>query len=440
MSYPNPQVVLPLPLHPDLGQYRKRAKELVTAARAGDAALVEWATRWVEAIRRASAVEPVPDERYRRHFPEMLAVFARDRLRASGASVAQAQFVIARAHGFESWPRLVHHVEQLTRANSGISSFERAADAIVYGEVATLDGLLRHEPGLVRARSSREHGATLLHYVSANGVENYRQLTPAGIVAIARRLLDAGAEVDAEADMYGGGATTLGLVVTSAHPRAAGVQNELADLLLARGAKLGPRIVRDCLNSGCPEAAAHLAQLGAVVGLVEAAGIGSTDLVRQALAQPGGVSEAEQGDAMEMAGWYRRREVIGVMLELGVDPAIRTGIGRITALHVAASYGALDLVEMLIARGAPAGVADASGYTPVQWALQSWLVDNVEPAGAAFPEVVLALVRAGATVKPEWLDDDRLKANAALYSALQAASTNLPSPGASGPDRLPSHG
>jgi len=440
MSYPNPQDALPLPLHPDLEQYRKRAKELVTAARTGDAALLDWSTHWLDALRRGSAVEPVPDERRRRHLPEMLAVFARDRLRASGASLSQAQFVMARAHGFESWPRLVHHVEELTRASSGISSFERAADAIVDGDLTVLDDLLRREPELVRVRSSREHRATLLHYVSANGIENYRQRTPAGIVAIALRLLDAGAEVDAEADMYGGGATTLGLVVTSAHPRAAGVQNELADLLLARGAKLGSRIVRDCLNNGCPEAAGHLAQLGAVVGLVEAAGIGRTDLVRQALEQPGGVPEAEQAEAMEMAGWYRRREVIELMLDLGVVPAIRSGPGKFTALHVAASYGDLDLVEMLLARGVPAGLTDGSGYTPVQWALHAWLVDNVEPSGADFPGVVLALVRAGAAVKPEWFDDDRVKANPALYSALQAASTNLPSPGASGPDTLHSHG
>lgn len=34
--------------------------------------------------------------------------------------------------------------------------------------------------------------------------------------------------------MYGGGSTTLGLVVTSAHARRAGVQNALADLLIKR--------------------------------------------------------------------------------------------------------------------------------------------------------------------------------------------------------------
>ena len=89
------------------------------------------------------------------------------------------------------------------------SSFEAAADAIVSGAVAALERLLHDDPELVRARSTREHRATLLHYVSANGVENYRQKTPANAVEVAKLLLDAGAEVDAAADMYGGGSTTL---------------------------------------------------------------------------------------------------------------------------------------------------------------------------------------------------------------------------------------
>jgi len=39
----------------------------------------------------------------------------------------------------------------------------------------------------------RRHHATLLHYVGANGIESFRQKTPANAVDIARLLLDAGA-------------------------------------------------------------------------------------------------------------------------------------------------------------------------------------------------------------------------------------------------------
>ena len=69
--------------------------------------------------------------------------------------------------------------------------------------MATLKRLLDENPQLIRARSTREHQATLLHYVSANGVEGYRQKTPNNAAKVAEILLQAGAEVDAEAHTAG---------------------------------------------------------------------------------------------------------------------------------------------------------------------------------------------------------------------------------------------
>src|SRR5687768_2584881 len=251
--YPNPQDVLPLPPHPDLEQYRKRAKDLVKACHSGDAdAYRIWAARWITALNELQTNRERAEPREVDRAAGQVAEFAREQLVRSKCALTSAQFVIARAHGFASWTKFTLHLEALAAA-SPISEFEKAADAIIKGDIAALKRLLQGDPRLVRARSDRDHRATLLHYVSANGVENYRQKTPANIVDVARILLDAGAEVEAEADMYGGGARTFGLVVTSAHPRAAGVQNELADLLLKRGARLDDGVVNDCLANGCPE-------------------------------------------------------------------------------------------------------------------------------------------------------------------------------------------
>lgn len=420
--YPNPQDVLPLPPRPDLDQYRTRAKELAAAARAGDAALRSWAAGWIEALTRLQPdlARTTPRELGRR--AHQVAEFAGERLRRANYSLTQAQFVIARAHGFESWPRLGQHVEGLARFDSDISAFERAADAIVTGDLPTLENLVRADPGLVRARSSREHRATLLHYVSANGVENYRQRTPANIEAITRYLLDAGAVVDAEADVYGGGATTLGLTVTSAHPRLAGVQNALADLLLARGARLDPGIVHYCLVNGCPEAAAHLAELGAPVDFVDAAGIGRLDLIRRAFEAPNSVSATDQGAAMVMAAWSGQREVVALLLELGVNAGAARAQDRQTALHVAAFQGDAALVELLLRHRAPVEVTDAVyGTPPLVWALHAWLVEN-RPDAAAYTRILHALVAAGARVSRSRLDDDRLRADPALYQALLGAA------------------
>src|SRR5438309_1874431 len=124
-------------------------------------------------------------------------------------------------------------------ARSPVAQFEPAIDAIIIGDVATLERLLRASPWLVRARSTRKHHSTLLHYVGSNGVEGFRQRTPKNIVKVAELLLGAGADINATADMYGGGSDTLGLAATSIHPVTAGVQEELMAFLLARGASLG---------------------------------------------------------------------------------------------------------------------------------------------------------------------------------------------------------
>ena len=116
--------------------------------------------------------------------------------------------------------------------------FEAAVEAVIAGDLATLQALLGEDAALVRARSARAHRATLLHYIAANGVEEERQKTPANAVEVAKLLLQAGAEADALADMYGGTCTTMSMLVSSAHPAQAGLQVALAGTLLDFGASI----------------------------------------------------------------------------------------------------------------------------------------------------------------------------------------------------------
>src|SRR5690242_14003202 len=122
-----------------------------------------------------------------------------------------------------------------------MSDFETAADAVISGDIEALRSMLHADPELVRRRSARKHRATLLHYVAANGGEDERQRTPANAPEVAKTLLDAGAEVDATADMYDSGATTMEMLVSSEHPAAAGLQSALAELLLDYGADINRR-------------------------------------------------------------------------------------------------------------------------------------------------------------------------------------------------------
>src|SRR5437868_2971965 len=134
---------------------------------------------------------------------------------------------LSHAGGFRGANR-AQHLPQYGRLGSTVAedTYETAADAVIEGRLAELQALLRDQPSLATARSQREHHATLLHYVAANGVEQYRQKSPPNAVEIANTLLEAGAEVDALADTYAGGTTetTMNLLVSSVHPREAGVQ------------------------------------------------------------------------------------------------------------------------------------------------------------------------------------------------------------------------
>ena len=244
---------------------------------------------------------------------------ARHLSRPEKTSLAEARRAVARSHGFATWRKLIAHVEALRDRTSRTYRFEKAADAIVDGRIAALRRLLRDDPKLVHARSSREHNATLLHYTSANGVENWRQRTPENIAKIAAVLLEAGAAVDAEADVYGGGATTLGLAATSVHPANAGVQKELLQTLIDHGASLdrpnaagnGQRILAGCLANGQPQAAAFLASAGAPLDLESAAGLGRLDVVTKLMKR---APAARVRAAAKMARWYGHEDIARVLL------------------------------------------------------------------------------------------------------------------------------
>src|SRR5207244_2210659 len=96
--YPNPQDVRPLPPNANLEQYRKQAKDLVKACRSGrPEGIREWIARWLH--------DPVDGEIER---------FVRERM--AGCRLNGAQFVIARAYGFLSWPKFAKHLEGLAQA------------------------------------------------------------------------------------------------------------------------------------------------------------------------------------------------------------------------------------------------------------------------------------------------------------------------------------
>lgn len=387
-----------LPAHPSLDQYKKQAKDLLKSCQAGDA----------EAIRRAERFKLNPTE----------------------VSLAGAQFVIAREHGFESWPKFKKHIESIVRQNSPVSNFESAADAVVAGDITVLTQLLREDPKLIRARSTRSHRSTLLHYVGANGVEDFRQKTPTNAVEVARILLNAGAEVDADNGDYGGRGTALGLVATSVHPARMGLQIALLETLLDAGASPdglpgGWNPVIAALHNGRGFAAEFLAARGARLDLEGAAGVGRLDAVESFFDTNGHLkppaTQVQMEDGFLWACEYGHIGVVEFLLQNGLDVATKRGC---TGLHWAAFNAHVEMVKLLLNRNAPIDVRDQDfDGTPLGWALYGWGDPPPESERSRYPEVVASLVGAGAKVEPQWLTHEKIRADSAMAAALRAKST-----------------
>ena len=108
-SAPDPSsFVQPLPSRPNLEMQQKRAKNLLRAAASGQP----------DAWQRIRALHP---------HPPALSAFA----------LADAQLVIARGYGFESWPALRRKIESLTK-----TPVEQFLSALRAADVEAVAGLL----------------------------------------------------------------------------------------------------------------------------------------------------------------------------------------------------------------------------------------------------------------------------------------------------------
>jgi ankyrin repeat protein len=431
----------PLPSRARLHDYKEAAKAFLIAFKAGDP----------DALRRV--------KRYHPHLPGRADTNDRNgvteaEVRRAKLSLADAEHIIACGHQFESWAQFANHIAALNRENSAVWQFETAVEAIISGDLETLKRMLYSNPELIRARSTREHGATLLHYVGANAVEDYRQKTPKNAVKVAKILLKAGAEVEADLG-YGPamrrhypermGSTTLGMVATSVWPVISGVQIALMKVLIDAGAAVDGlsgkwKPVIAALHNGRGQAAEYLAKRGAKLDLEGAAGTGRLEVVKSFFKKNGGLKAIATKEEMELGlAWaceYGHARVVGFLLRNGVNVAAQPH-GE-TGLHWAAYGGYPGIVKMFLLRDAPLDIKDKRfDGTPLGWALYGWCNPPPEKSHRDYHEVVALLVAAGATVDSEWLASadretpfaERLHADPRMMAALsgdRSASAIVP--------------
>jgi len=263
--------------------------------------------------------------------------------------------------------------------------FESAVDSIIEGNLSALEALLAQDPSLVQARSTRPHKATLLHYIGANGVEDHRQKTPPNAPLIAATLLNAGAEVDAIAFLYGT-STTLSLVATSIHPQKAGVQPALINLLIDAGASIEGILTAAITNCRAVATETLLKRGAPVDNIIAAAALGNLPLTESLLPQS---DQMQKERAFIYACLYGQTEIASFLLDQGVDPTAATDMGQ-TGMHFAADGGHLAAIQMLIERKVPLNVKNKYGGTVLGQAL--WSAAN-EPK-PSHPAIIEALEKA----------------------------------------------
>jgi ankyrin repeat protein len=364
----------PLPASPSLEQYKKQAKELLKAYRSAD----------IEAIRRVKTNHP--------RFQKL----SEPSFQITKFSLADAQLVIAREHGFESWVKFAQRIEVMnSQAAAGVdpvAAFIEAAIwhgalesaeailaahpeiartsihvAAILGDDATVRRLIADDPRNVTKKEAPYDGDALV-YLCLSKYLRLDKSRSAAFLRAAAALLDAGADPNSgfwSKDEYHDFETALyGAAGVAHHP-------ELTRLLLERGAD--PNDNETFYHA--PESYDN----GALKALVES-GKMRPELLAGMLLRKADVHDYEGmkyllehgADPNRMTMWgytalhqaIRRDNAlrnIELMLDHGADPTIKTVTeiaahfprvdGQRSAIALAARRGRGDVLEAMECRG-----------------------------------------------------------------------------------------
>ncbi len=291
----------------------------------------------------------------------------------AGLKLSDAQLTIARESGFPSWPRLKRHIEKPTVADRldlphheriEDQAFRRAVDLLDAGDVEGLRAHLKQHPKLSRQQVVFEGGnyfrnPTLLAFIAENPTR--RGTLPDNIIDVAKVILESGVAQPALDE-------TLLLVASGNVTRKCGVQVALIELLCDRGAD--PKAaMRASLLHGEFDSANALLRCGAIVDLPVAAAMGHTPDARRLL--PSAAAD-DRHWALALASQFGHVEIVRMLLGADEDPNRYNPAGghsHSTPLHQAALGGHLDIVKLLVARGARPELRDTMWQaTPSGWA------------------------------------------------------------------------
>ena len=387
----------PLPAHPNLEQYKKQAKDLLKAYRSAD----------VETIRRVKKNHP----RFEKLFDPGFEI--------TKFALADAQLVIAREHGFESWPKFAKHVQELARTSAALSldnpvtafieaaiwlgpidraekilaSYPEIAQssihvAAILGDDATVRRFIAQDARNVTVKAEPFGGDALVYLCLSKYLQRYKSRS-AGFVRAATALLDAGADPN------------TGFMSTGDYPDfesalygAAAVANhaELTGLLLERGG--------DPNDSETPYHSPETYDNAALYALVESGKLNDDSLTTMLL---------RKADVHDYEG-------IKYLLEHGADPN-RATRWRVTALHQAVRRdNNIKNIDAMLDHGAdPTLHSDLEGRSGIAIA-----------ARRGRDDVLASFIRRGTSIELDGVD--KLIAACAMNdaAAIHSITTNEP--------------
>jgi ankyrin repeat protein len=350
----------PLPAHPSFEMQQKRAKELLRAAWKGDAS----------ALARVQALHPRPPE-------------------SEALTLADAQLVIARGYGFESWAAMKRKIESLTRtpveqfvAALYAQDVERVralldAHAEVRAAINAPIGHFDSRPVMSAARNLPlldlliAHGADInlktAWWAGGFGILEY-DVTPADAPSLIAR----GATVDVFAAAHLGMFDRLRELVSRdpslVHARGGDGKTalhyarslDLARYLVERGADVDARCVdhestpAQYLVRDAPDVTRYLVECGARVDIFMAVALGDRARVARSFVEDPDALNHRIGDGQFRVRHDGKRAATPEEIGDGRGDIYRWVLGHyLSPIEVARRFSSPDIVSQLLERASP---------------------------------------------------------------------------------------